>query len=126
MNMAMKKRTSSLFAAGLLASVLAAPVCAQDGAAALGADGEVYLPKVGAYKDLFPKGHDTAPSNSVLAVDLILPGANPQRLLVPQTTGADVETSPAVLFEEDSNTLFLLWVSQANSLSSVLKLASFD
>ena len=122
----MDMKRSYFVALILLAGILAAPGLAQDGTAALGAAGEVYLPKAGAYKDLFPKGHDTAPSNTVLAIDLIQPGAAPQRLLVPYTTGPDVESSPAVLFEDDSNTLFLLWASQVNSLSSVLMLASFD
>jgi hypothetical protein len=126
MSNAMNMKRSSILVLVILAGVLAAPVLAQDGTAALGAAGEVYLPKAGAYKDLFPKGHDTAPSNTVLAIDLILPGAAAQRLLVPYTTGTDVESSPAVLFEDDSSTLFLLWASQVNSLSSVLMLASFD
>jgi len=126
MSIAMNIKRSIILGLIFLAGVPATPAGAQDGTAALGAAGEVYLPKVGLYKDLFPKGHDTSPGNTVLAVDLILPGAAPQRLLVPYTTGADVETSPAVLFEDDSNTLFLLWASQVNSLSSVLKLASFD
>jgi hypothetical protein len=110
----------------LLAGTLAAPGLAQDGTAALGAAGEVYLPKAGVYKDLFPNGHDAPLDNTVLAVDLIQPGAAPQRLLVPYTSGADIESSPAVLFEDDSNTLFILWASQLNPLNSVLKLASFD
>lgn len=122
----MNMKTSSLLALALLGSTLAAPVVAQDGTAAIGAAGEVYLSKVGAYKDLFPKDHATAANNTVLAVDLLQPGAAPQRLLVPYTTGADIETSPAVLFEDDSNTLFVVWASQGNSLSSVLMLASFD
>src|SRR5258708_5041287 len=126
MSLAMKIKRPIVLVLILLAGVIAAPAHAQDGTAALGAAGEVYLPKAGLYKDLFPKGHDTAPGNTILAVDLVLPGAAPQRLLVPYTTGADVETSPAVLFEDDSNTLFLLWASQVNSLSSVLMLASFD
>ncbi len=122
----MKMKLSSLLVL-LLAGALAVPAFAQDGTAALGAAGEVYLPKVGAYKDLFPKAASaTPPGNTVLAVDLIQPGGAPQRLLVPYTTGADVESSPAVLFEDDSDTLFVLWASQINSLSSVLMLASFD
>src|SRR5436305_7622100 len=123
------KRSSSLALIALLlfAGALSTPAFAQDGTAALGAAGEVYLAKAGAYKDLFPKDHSsTAPGNTVLAVDLLQPGAAPQRLLVPYTTGADVESSPAVLFEDDSDTLFVLWASQTNSLSSVLMLASFD
>src|SRR5436305_2046141 len=126
MNRAMNMKWSSLLVLPLLAGLFAAPAVAQDGTAALGAAGEVYLAKVGAYKDLFPKGHDTAPGNTVLAIDLIQPGSAPQRLVVPYTTGNDVESSPAVLFEDDSDTLFVLWASQANSLSSVLMLASFD
>jgi len=126
MGIAMNIKSASLLALILFSGILTTPARGQDGAAALGAAGEVYLPKAGVYKDLFPKGHDTDPGNIVLAVDLILPGAAPQRLLVPYTKGADVETSPAVLFEDDSNTLFLLWASQVNSLNSVLMLASFD
>jgi hypothetical protein len=126
MSLAMNIKRSIALVLILLAGVIAGPARAQDGTAALGAAGEVYLPQAGVYKDLFPKGHDTAPTNTVLAVDLVLPGSAPQRLLVPYTIGADVETSPAVLFEDDSNTLFLLWASQVISLSSVLMLASFD
>jgi hypothetical protein len=122
----MNIRKLSAIALILLAGGLGTPIFAQDGTAALGATGEVYLAKVGAYKVLFPNGHATAPGNTVLAVDLIQPGAAPQRLLVPYTTGTDIESSPAVVFEDDSNTLFVLWASQINSLSSVLMLASFD
>jgi hypothetical protein len=117
---------TSIIASILLAGSLAAPAIAQDGTAALGASGEVYLAKAGTYKELFPKEHATDPGNPVLAVDLIRPGVAPQRLLVPYTTGSDIETSPAVLFEDDSNTLFLVWASRINYVSSVLMLASFD
>ncbi|MBW8877064.1 MAG: hypothetical protein JF614_19025 [Acidobacteria bacterium] len=120
------KRSSSALVLILLAGTLGTPAFAQDGTAALGTAGEVYLAKVGAYKDLFPKGHDTTPGNTVLAIDLIQPSAAPQRLVVPYTTGADVESSAAVLFEDDSDTLFVVWASQTNALSSVLMLASFD
>ncbi|HEV7506659.1 MAG TPA: hypothetical protein VGS07_17325 [Thermoanaerobaculia bacterium] len=124
--MNMKKKLPYAFALILLAGSLGNPTFAQDGTAALGATGEIFLPQVGAYKDLFPKGHDTTPNNTVLAVDFIQPGATAQRLLVPFTKGEDIESSPAVLFEDDSNTLFLLWASEVNPLSSVLMLASFD
>jgi hypothetical protein len=122
----MNKKTSSILSLAFLFSALTVPVCGQDGTAALGAAGEVYLSKVGAYKDLFPNNQAVAPGNTVLAIDLIQPGAAPQRLLVPYTTGADIESAPAVLFEDDSNTLFVVWASQINPLSSVLMLASFD
>jgi hypothetical protein len=119
-------RHTSILALIFLAGSLAAPTFAQDGTAALGASGEVYIAKTGIYKELFPKDHVTDPNNPVLAVDLIEPGAASQRLLVPYTKGSDVETSPAVLFEEDSNTLFVVWASRINDISSVLMLASFD
>ena len=67
----MNMKKSSVLLLILLAGLLAAPAFAQDGTAALGAAGEVYLAKVGAYKDLFPKDHATTPGNTVLAVDLI-------------------------------------------------------
>lgn len=117
---------TSILASILLAGSLAGPAVAQDKTAALGASGEVYLAKVGTYKELFPKDHAADPGNTVLAVDLIQPGTALQRLLVPYTTGADVETSPAVLFEDDSNTLFLVWASRINYINSVLMLATFD
>src|SRR5882672_8581492 len=101
-------KIKSLLTLILLVGVFALPAFAQDGTAALGATGEVYLPKAGAYKDLFPKGHDTDPSNTVVAIDLLQVGASPQRLLVPYTSGAEFETSPSVLYEDDSNTLFVV------------------
>lgn len=118
-------KQASILATTLLAGLLAAPALAQEGAA-LGATGEVYLAKVGTYKELFPKERATAPDNTVLAVDLQQPGVAPQRLLVPYSTGSDVESSPAAIFEDDSNTLFLVWASRINSISSVLMLASYD
>src|SRR4051812_15410255 len=119
-------RHKPILALILFAGSLAVPTFAQDGTAALGASGEIYLAKVGTYKELFPKDHAIALGNTVLAVDLIQPGAAPQRLLVPYSTGSDIETSPALLFEEDSNTLFVVWASRINDISSVLMLASFD
>src|SRR5258706_3051903 len=100
MSLAMKINRPIVLVLILLAGVIAAPAHAQDGTAALGAAGEVYLPKAGLYKDLFPKGHDTAPGNTILAVDLVLPGAAPQRLPDPHTPTGDGETFPDVLFRD--------------------------
>jgi hypothetical protein len=92
---------------------------------ALGSDGEVYAVRTGAYKDLFPGGKDFDRDNKVVALEITKPGVAAQRLLVPGTGGSEVENSPSVLFEDDSQTVFLLWESEMNIHPS-LKLAAFD
>ncbi len=50
----------------------------------------------------------------------------PERVLVPDSKAEDLESSPAVIFEADSNTVFLVWESRPSQNESALKLASFD
>lgn len=117
-----KRAIFSWFAA---AALLASSVSALERTAALGAGGEIYLVKAGTYHDLFPHGDETEPDNSVLAIEVAKPGAATERLLVPFTTGSEPEISPALLYEDDSDTLFVIWESQF-SAHSILLLASFD
>jgi hypothetical protein len=120
----MKKSTLSWFAAaGLL---LASSAFALERTAALGAGGEIYLAKSGTYRDLFPNGSETNPDNPVLAIDVVKSGSATQRLLVPFTREAEPESSPALIYEDNSSTLFLVWESRLNLIHSVLMLASFD
>ncbi|HEX9942342.1 MAG TPA: hypothetical protein VGG03_10020 [Thermoanaerobaculia bacterium] len=93
--------------------------------AALGSGGEVYTVRAGAYKDLFPGAKDSDRDNRVIALDITQPGGALQRILVPGTGGPEVESSPSVLFEDDSQTIFLLWESEMNFHPS-LRLAGFD
>ena len=119
-----KKAILSLFA--VAAGLLATSASALERTAALGAGGEVYLAKVGSYRDLFPDGRDANPAHPVLAVEVTKPGTPIQRLLVPFTKGDEPESSPALVYEDDSDTLFLVWESRLTPFNSVLLLASFD
>jgi len=106
--------------------VLAGSALAADRQAALGDAGEIYQIHTGSYGDLFPTGTAAPAGNAVLALDVVRPGQAAQRLLVPGTDGADVESSPFELYESSSGTLFLVWQSQVNSISPVLYLTSFN
>ena len=116
-----------ILALAVLAAVAAATsaVAMQQGAV-LGANGELYIAKSGAYGTLFPGGTATAPTTSVLALDIVGPGSASNRLLVPNTEGDEVESSPFMVFEEDSNTVFLVWETRLNDIHSILNLASYD
>jgi hypothetical protein len=114
-------RTLLLSGAGLLAL----PAMATALEAVLGNDGELYLVKAGAYSVLFPDKNETDANNSVLALEITRPGEPPQRTLVPGTKDRDIESSPGIIFEADSGTVFLVWESRSSSLS-VLRLSSFD
>jgi hypothetical protein len=45
---------------------------------------------------------------------------------VPFTKGSEPESSPALIYEDDSDLLFVVWESRIAPLNSVLMLASFD
>lgn len=120
------RKTRAIYALALGLGVLgSAAGLAAGHETALGSDGEVYAVRTGAYKDLFPGGKDFDRDNRVVALEITKPGAAAQRILVPGTGGSEVENSPSVLFEDDSQTVFLLWESEMNIHPS-LKLAAFD
>lgn len=108
------------------AGLLATSASAVERTAALGSRGEIYIAKAGTYGSLFPTGNETTPGNQVLAVEVTKVSSSTQRFLVPFTKGAEPESSPALIYEDDSNTLFVVWESRTTPLSSVLMLASFD
>jgi hypothetical protein len=107
------------------ATLLALPARAIPHQAALGNDGELYVVKTGTYAALFPGKEETDGSNPVLALEITRPGEPPVHVLVPGTKDKDLESSPGVVFEADTETVFLFWESRSSSLS-VLRLASFD
>lgn len=98
---------------------------AADHETALGSGGEVYMVRTGTYGTLFPEKRDYPRDNAVLALDIQKPDAPLQRLLVPGTGGAESEIMPSVVFEDDSQTVFLLWGSVIN-IHPILELAGFD
>jgi hypothetical protein len=92
---------------------------------ALGSDGTIYQVRAGLYGDLFPNGNAAAPANPVIALDVTKPDGTTQRLLEPDSAGTQIESSPSVVFEDDSQTVFLLWESAIN-VHPVLELTGFD
>ncbi len=108
------------------AGLLATSASALERTAALGSRGEIYIAKAGTYGSLFPTGNETTPGNPVLAVEVTKVSSSTQRFLVPFTKGAEPESSPALIYEDDSDTLFVVWESRTTPLSSVLLLAGFD
>jgi len=118
-------RLSLIFAA--LCCLSASSLCAQSDVA-LGSSGELYRARTGAYQDLFPgqtppQGVD--PASSALALDIERAAAN-QRLLVPGTAGNDVELLPSLLFEDASDTVYLIWEKRVNNIHPVLMLTGFS
>jgi hypothetical protein len=91
----------------------------------LGSDGTIYQVRTGAYGDLFPTGNATDRASTVVALDVTRPGAPMQRILAPDSTGPEVESYPSVVFEDDSQTVFLLWESAIN-IHPILQLSGFD
>ncbi|HEV8582646.1 MAG TPA: hypothetical protein VGX68_26560 [Thermoanaerobaculia bacterium] len=107
---------------GLLAASAALPAGRE---VALGSDGEVFAIRTGTYGDLFPTGRDFDRANPVVALEIAKPGAAAQRILVPGTGGEEAESAPTVLFEESSQTIFVLWESELN-FHPILQLVGFD
>lgn len=114
----------SLLALGLVAA--ARPAAASHQEAVLGSKGELYTVRTGTYGALFPGGTDTDKTNPVLAIDVLRPGAAVERRLVTGTADEDVESAPALVFEDETDTLFIVWVSRISSIHSIFRLASFD
>ncbi len=109
---------------GLAATALPGRAASRD--TALGSSGEVYQVKAGNYGDLFPGSRTVDAGTPVLAIDITRPGAAvPQRVLIPDTLDPAPDTSPSLLYENDSQTVYALWASQVGT-NSVLKLAGFD
>src|SRR5829696_5581977 len=110
-------------ALALTAAIPAAPAQEE---AALGNGGELYMAKTGTFGELFPGTPGPDAATPVLAVDVLKPGGEKQRLLVPETDGAEVEVFPSLFVEEASGTVFLLWESRINVVHPILVLSGFD
>jgi hypothetical protein len=105
---------------------------------ALGGNGQLYSVQAGLYGALFgsagvqaavagaPAPSQPPANTSVLALDTTAPGAPTQRQLVPTTDDGAVDSSPALIYEDASSTLFLVWVSSSDPTSSVVKLLSYN
>ncbi len=106
------------------ALIAGAPAAAEQ-SAVLGANGTVYTVETGTFAELFPDQATAANAgNPVLALDTLRPGEAPTRQLVPDTGGTEIESLP-YLVVDDTNSLFLIWLSRAN-VSSLLFVRSLQ
>src|SRR6202047_3154394 len=92
---------------------------------ALGADGQLYVVRAGSYGALFPGQSAYDAATPVLALDTTLPGSLPQRQLVQGNPDGTVESSPALIYEDASKTLYVVWLSSSTTGGSVIKPASY-
>lgn len=99
-----------LFSAALLTSALA--VSAETRDVALGQDGEVYLAHVDSCAALFSGCPASIASHPAVAVDVMVPGAPIQRLLLPDSEGVEAEGLPTMVFENATSSLFVVWESR--------------
>jgi hypothetical protein len=93
---------------------------------ALGADGQLYSVTAGSYGSLFPGSHTYPAATPVLALDTTVPGSPPKRQLVQSSWDGDTESSPALIYEDGSKTLFVVWVATTHDVSSDIKLTSYS
>lgn len=107
------------------AAVCTGPARADHLDTALGADGQLYVVRAGPYGALFPASNTYDPSTPVLALDTTLPTAALQRQLVQGSPDGTVASSPALIYEDASKTLYVVWLSSSNSGGSVIELESY-
>ncbi|MES1242307.1 MAG: hypothetical protein ABUT39_11865 [Acidobacteriota bacterium] len=91
----------------------------------LGPNGELYSVRAGTFGELFPGRQDVPAANSVLALDIEKPDVDRVRLLIKGTEGPDADSSPFLLYEDVSNTLFLVWEIRLGGVFPVLMLSGY-
>jgi hypothetical protein len=105
-------RHRSPIAAFILAAALAVPALGISGPpvdSAVGAGGIFYKVQSGRFADLFGASAALPADRPVLALDVVVPGQPLARWVVPGTEEADVESAPAVLWDERVATLHVVW-----------------
>lgn len=112
---------------GVLGSSLALPALAShDSHLALGSENTVFELRKGTYGELFPDGTEVAGSNVVLALDVVSSDGSRQRWLVPATGSADSENSELLVYQHESDRVYLFWEAVISGIHPTLFLVSFD
>jgi hypothetical protein len=119
-------RTTKILGLSLLAGWCALPCLAARRDAAIGAKGEVYVAQTGSYRTLFPGSAANAADFPVLALDILRPSGETERILVPGTDDQKVEAKPSLVYEDESQTVFLVWENRISDIHSMLSLGAFD
>ena len=98
----------------------------QDGKVVLGEGNTVYQLRNGVYGDLFPDGAAAAAENPVLALDVARAEGTRQRWLVPGTESPESEGSEILVYEAESDQIYVFWQSVVNGIHPTLYFVSFD
>ncbi len=106
-------------------ALFALPVLGQQRDAVVGTQGELYQVREGTYGDLFPDQGLGDPASSALALDVTYPDQSHERFLVPGTEAEDLDTNASLLFEGQSDTLFLLWKTEKGNIHTWLNVVGF-
>lgn len=107
----------------LLATAVGAQ--AQPPKAVIGSDGTIYRLLRGAYGGLFPEGTEAVAGDIVLALDVVSP-LRTDRLLVPGTDRTVPEGETTLVYEDSTDSVFLLWEGLFNGIHPLVYLASYD
>jgi hypothetical protein len=118
-------RRGHLLALLCCGSLAAGGAHAGEGVSALGAEGEVYRVLRGTYGELVAGAPEAEAANIVLALERQRPGEAAERLLVPGTDTASVESYPSLTFDRKGNAVYLVWESSEASFRSELHLTSY-
>jgi len=123
------KRFHTLCLALLLGSLLTAPafsaVAGESADMALAADGTVWTLRTGTWDELFNGGQKVGNDGLVLALEHVKGEGIVERWVVPDTETPEGEFSPSLIYEESTETLFLIWESLLPNAYSRLLLTSF-
>lgn len=116
------RRQSGIIA--LLLTLAGLPLAAAEPAldAVLGSNGEVFLARSGRCGELFTDC-GAAAGNRLLAIEIQRPGEQTRRVRVPGTAGPDLEGTPALVYQDAAQSLFVVWESKPDPLRSRLNLA---
>jgi len=90
----------------------------------LGAEGEVYLAEVGRVSEIFGDDQRSQGDPLVLALEILRPDQAPQWVQVPESEGVNPDASFFILYEDVSDTVFVVWEGRIGS-HPVIQLASF-
>jgi hypothetical protein len=122
-----QRRSRLLLTSSLLLVVLSAPLGAlQSDHAVLGSDNTIFQLLRGTYGELFPDGRDAAADSAVLALDVLREDGSRERWLVPATESGDAEDSEILVYQRESNRVYLFWETLVSGIHPTLYLTSFD
>lgn len=118
-------RYTAFLMTGLLLSLPSWGATEELSTSVLGNSGEVYSVQTGSYGDLFPGGDEVEAERPILVLDVLRPGEETERLIVPTTFGLEEESAPGLIYSKQGGRLNVVWASRIENEASLF-LARFD